>query len=224
MSYLQKHHHNDTTNDYLEDTISQFDPNTEKVGIWYDTIDSFLKKSMENENNIDLVLRKRKSEINDEYDFMKSLKKKGLKLDAKKMLMLKSLPNQFKAATEGSGIIDYVKSKVKKGFHNVKNIGSLLLIKHWKDLFNIMVKIARGESITSDDVEFIRAMVEKGLVSTANKYFQKFSSYFGDKVVQKMRDIVMSSNNAGGMIKTNYPSKNRLRYPSKNKKKIKIYY
>jgi hypothetical protein len=300
MSYLSvNQYHN---NSYLKNPITNFNPNRDKVGLNDNKIDSFLKQSIDENNDVEYQLMQRydelekyrqdleqdsfidtfinrlkSSKILEDHDVVQKLKGENeiLKLNQKKQsgpvkgsIYFKKIPTNnpndsiserieelkkpqnyietpipvvettkskrrnnrkkkaigtgipklFMEASKGSGVFSFIKDKLKKGAHKIKSIGTLLLIKHWKDLFNIMVKIARGEDISSDDVMFIKEMVQHGLINQANKGFEKFSEYFGSKVTEKLKDIAMSRNDGGMLPPTYYPSKSRelIKYPSKS--------
>jgi len=118
-------------------------------------------------------------------------------------------------AVEGDGILDYIKGKFKKGVKNIKSLGKLVFIKYWKDLAILLFRIARGENIKSDDLLFVRKMVNDGLLNPANDNFRKLTSFFGEKLILKLKQLLISHNKGGMLLK--YPSKQyMLKYPSKN--------
>lgn len=148
-----------------------------------------------------------------------TIKKRGVKLGTKRgqyvtykniEKRLKSLPppamRDLEMIQTGDGIFDYVKNKFKKGVQNIKSLGKLLFMKYWKDLAIILFRLARNEDIKDDDLLFVNRMIENGLLNPANKNFKKLTSYFGEKLINKLKQLITIRNRSGTGV---YPSKIR---------------
>ena len=216
---LETHH---ADRDILTSLKSKLNDKREETARLYGDIDGLKNENSRLYNNIDELKLNQKKKIgrplgSKNWARTDKLLDPNYSFQSRYEKLQKIDPNKFAEIIEGDGIFDYIKSKFRKGVSNIKSLGKLLFMKYWKDLAIILFRLARGENIKQDDLLFVRRMVNDGLLNPANENFRKLTNFFGDKLINKLKQLITIRNTNGGMIMLKYPSKqNMIKYPSKS--------